>query len=171
VLHKLGPAEDSPNRSRIASPPTQNQEAGCGDAKRRVLNSGVEEVPRATRAFHRLSAHHSAKRSRRRVSTSFTPPLPSRSTYCLKGPSKRQQPRPRLPGAKESTWRLPAAVRLPKASCPLCSCARGPSRPVASAGTGTSSTGRTRSMASAWRVRLLKAALPAPCLSAILAWL
>lgn len=90
----------------------------------------------------------------------------SRSTYCLKGPWRQQLLPPLAPGAKESTWRLPAAVRLPRASSFRCSCARGPSCAVSSAGIRTSSTGRTRSMAPAPPG---EAALPGPGLAAILA--
>lgn len=101
------------------------------------------------------------------VSDSSHTPQRSRRTYCPKGPWRQQLLPPLLPGAKESTWRLPAAVRLPRASCPRCSCARDPSCAAASsAGICTSSTGRTRSMAPA---QPGEAALPGPGLAAILA--
>lgn len=90
---------------------------------------------------------------------------PPRSTYCLKGPRRQQLLPPLLPGAKESTWRLPAAVRLPRASSSRCSCARGPSCAVSSAGIRTNSMGRTRSMAPA---QPGEAALPGPGWAAIL---
>lgn len=88
----------------------------------------------------------------------------SRSTYCPKGPWRQQLLPPLLPGARESTRRLPAAVRLPRASCSRCSCARAPSCAVSSAGSCTSSTGRTRSMAPA---QPGEAALPGPGSAAI----
>lgn len=92
---------------------------------------------------------------------------PSRSTYCRKGPLRQQAPPLRPLGAKESTCRLPAAVRLPRTSCSLCNCARDPSRRVASAGTGTNNIGRTRSVALELQLPQL-AALPAASSAAIL---
>lgn len=61
---------------------------------------------------------------------------------------------------------MPAAVRLPRASCSRCSCARDPSCAVFSAGICTSSIGRTRSMAPA---QAGERALPGSGLIAILA--
>lgn len=87
-----------------------------------------------------------------KVPDSSTTAQHSRSTYCRKGPLRQLAPPLRPPGAKESTCRLPAAVRLPRTSCSLCNCARHPRRLVASTGTGTNSIGRTRSMALALQV-------------------
>ena len=141
----------------MPAPPTRNWGARvqkCTTAGKVPGRTGLtaEAFPRLSPATARPGRGHGASRARALEPPAPHTAQPSRSTYCRKGPSREKPPPPRLPGAKESTWRLPAAVRLPRTSCSLCNCAQVPSRPVASAGTGSSNIGRTRSMSSALRL-------------------